>query len=173
MFRSAIAAALAAFLVLVAPSAALAYEDNDDDNVSVTDPNPGAGEVFGVEVEAGDCPMVAIQVNAPSDAVTIDGEATNSASKAPVDGTATFEVAIDTEGSYSITATCETTDEVLGEQMVVVGDVAAQPMPNANGGLPDTGADGTTTVLAVGGVMLLLGGAAALFLSRRRRPHAG
>lgn len=169
-------AALVAFLLALAPTSAFAYGE-DSGSVRTTESNPAPGEVFGVVVEAAACPTVRLEVDAPAGATTIDGEQTNTASKPAVDGEATFEVAIAEEGEYRLTGYCDTTDEVLGVQMVVVGDAGAGAGGDtdeavAGGGttggglLPATGADLTTTLVAGGGLLLLAAG--GVILLRRR-----
>ncbi len=166
---------IAAIMLALSPSAAFAYGENDQ-VMGVSDSNPGAGETFTVTIQADDCASVLLEVNATS-GVTIDGQATTSATTSAVNGEASFEVAISEEGEYTLTGYCADTDEVLGTSMVVVGGAAAggggaAPAPNVGGVLPATGSDSTTTVLAAGGLVLLLAGG-VLLMARRRKGDAG
>ena len=171
-------AALVAFLIALAPSSAFAYGE-DSGGVTTTETNPAPGEVFGVMVEADACPTVRLEIDAPTSATTIDGEQTNSATKSAVDGEASYEVAISQEGEFRLTGYCDATDEVLGVQMVAVGDAGADAggdtddaaaggtTTDTGGVLPATGADLTTTLIAGGGLLLLAAGA-VLVLRRRK-----
>lgn len=169
--RRALLALLAAIMLALFPSTALAYE-GDDEVMGVSDSNPGVGEEFTVTVQSGECPTVTLDADSSASATTIDGEQTNSATK-PAAGEVTYTVAISAEGEYQLAATCDATDEVLGVQMVVVGDAGASAggdTDDAAGGgvLPATGADATTTLIAGGGVLLLVAG--AVLALRRRKP---
>lgn len=180
MFQRAFLALLAAILFSLAPSTALAldYDENDGDGVTSDNPNPAPGEVFGVSVESDDCRVVRLTVDSPRSETTIDGKQTNTRTKAgDADGSTDFSVSIDVEGEFELTGICMPTGEVLGVEMVVVGDgQAARTTPTADpsqaGLLPDTGAQGSTTALTVGGGLLVLAGAATL-LVRRRKGDAG
>lgn len=181
MFRRFLLALIASFLLALAPSTAFAVEDpydqNDGDGVSTDDPNPEPGQVFGVQVESGDCRVVRLTSTSPRRETEIDGKQTNSRTKpGDTDGTTEYSMAIHVEGEFTLKATCVPTDEVLGVQAIAVGDGDAAGATAANtqqaGMLPDTGADSTTTALTVGGGLLLLAGAATLLL-RRRNTDAG
>lgn len=179
-FAALFAAVLLVLVVPASPAAATShgagYGENGGD-VTTTETNPEPGEVFGVTVEADACPRVRLEVGAPASAVTIDGDRTNTATKPAADGDATFQVAIYEEGEYRLTGYCDVTDEVLGVQMIVVGDGEAGPGPadeprQAGPGLPNTGAEIGTVVAGGLGVLLLLAGGAVLLLRRRKASSA-
>lgn len=177
MFSRALLAVLAAILFALAPTAALAYDENDGDGVSTDNPNPAPGEVFGVSLEAEDCPVVRLTSSSPRSETEIDDRQTNSRTKpADADETTDFDVAIHVEGEFELTGYCVSDgNEVLGVQAVVVGDGGAGGSAadaTEAGMLPDTGADSTTTALTVGGGLVLAAGATLLLL-RRRHTDAG
>lgn len=179
MFHRALLALLAAILLSLAPSTAFAldYDENDGDGVTSDNPNPAPGEVFGVSVESDDCGVVRLRVDSPRSETTIDGKQTNSRTKpGDADGTTDFSVSIGVEGEFELTGVCVPNGEVLGVEMVVVGDGEAARTTTADarqaGLLPDTGAQTSTTALTVGGGLLVLAGAATLLI-RRRKGDAG
>lgn len=177
MFSRALLAIITSFLLALAPSAALAYDENDGDGVSTDNPNPAVGEVFGVSLEAGDCRVVRLSSDSPRSETTIDGKQTNSRTKPADDGEFTeFRVAIDVEGEFQLTGYCVSAgNEVLGVEQVIIGDGVpgdAAAETTQAGLLPDTGADGSSTALAVGGGVLLLAGAGILLLRRRKTTTA-
>ncbi|PYF95939.1 LPXTG-motif cell wall anchor domain-containing protein [Georgenia satyanarayanai] len=183
MIRRAFAGLLAAALLVLAPSAAFGYSEDDfDAEISTT--NPAPGEAFTVTVEAPSGTDVTLTVS--SDAVDDDDiqiAGTKSLTKTAVDGAAVFSVTLTEEAVFSIVAT-DNDGDVIETFQVVVGDGGTttddgDDNDGAAGGdtdgaagptLPETGA--TATPLIIGGVVLLLVGGAALFLARRGKVTA-
>lgn len=178
MIRRAFAAVFAAALLVLAPSAAFGYAE-DEFEVTASTTNPAPGEAFTVTVAAETGTDVTLTVTSESvsdDAIQIAG--TKSLTKTAVDGAAVFSVTLSEEAAYSIVAT-DAEGNVLGTLELVVGDggVDAPAAPGAGDGdnvagptLPETGA--TATPLIIGGAALLLAGGAALYLARRGKVSA-
>src|SRR5690554_2856595 len=177
MIRRAFAGLLAAALLVLAPSAAFGYSEDDFD-AAISTTNPAPGEAFTVTVEAPSGTDVTLTVS--SDAVNDDDiqiAGTKSLTKTAVDGAAVFSVILTEEAVYEIVAT-DADGNVIETFQVVVGDGGATPAPGAGEdtdgaagpSLPETGA--TATPLLIGGAVLLLVGAAALFLARRGKVTA-
>lgn len=174
--RIARVAGLTAVVFLLMPTAAHADYEDTDNGVIVTEASPSPGQPFDVAVVDCDSNRVSIVVDAPAGAVTIDGTVTTKATNPTKDCEAVFKVAIDAEGTFTITG-YDQAGEVLGVQMVTVDDGVgpAGGSPDTviqSGTLPDAGSDGSTTVLGVGGLLLLGAGVGVLLLGRRRRTPA-
>lgn len=197
MIRRAFAGLLAAALLVLAPTAAFGYAEDDFDLlVPVT--NPAPGETFEVTIVAPVGTQVTLTVSAeevPDDAIQIAG--TKSLTKTSgAEGAAVFALTLTEEAVYDIVAT-DPDGNVIGTAQVTVGDGvpgevdedrteapgtgvggdrteapgAGVGSDRAGGaGLPETGA--TATPLIIGGVMLLLVGGAALLLARRGKVTA-
>lgn len=173
MIRRALAGLFAAALLVLAPSAAFGYAEDDFD-IAVSTTNPAPGETFTVTVAAPSGTDVTLTVGADGvdeDEIQIAG--TKSLTKTAVDGQAVFSVTLTEEATYQIVAT-DADGNVLDSIQVVVGDGGAGA-PGAGDdaagpALPETGA--TATPLVIGGALLLLVGAAALFFARRGKVTA-
>lgn len=176
MIRRALAGLFAAALLVLAPSAAFGYAEDDFD-IAVSTANPAPGETFTVEVTAPTGADVTLTVTAEGvsdDDIEIAG--TKSMTKTAVDGSAVFSVTLHEEAVYVLIATDADGNEI-GTAQVVVGD-GGEGAPAAPGAgddaagpaLPETGA--TATPLIIGGAALLLAGGAALYLARRGKVSA-
>ncbi|TNC19709.1 LPXTG cell wall anchor domain-containing protein [Georgenia sp. 311] len=173
MIRRAIVAVFAAALLVLAPSAALGYSEDDFD-VTVSTTNPAPGEAFTVTVTAPSGTDVTLTVtsddaNVGDDDILIAG--TKALTKTAVDGQAVFSVTLLEEGAYDLVAT-DAEGNVLDTITVVVGEGSGAPVTTDGGatGLPETGA--TATPLIIGGALLLLVGAAAIYFTRRMKVSA-
>jgi len=174
MIRRALAALFAAALLVLAPSAALGYSEDDFD-VTVSTTNPAPGEAFTVTVTAPSGTEVTLTVtsndaNVDDDDIQIAG--TKALTKTAVDGAAVFSVTLLEEGTYNMVST-DAEGNVLDTITVVVGDGSGVPVTSGGGGatgLPETGA--TATPLIIGGVLLLLVGGAAIYFTRRMKVSA-
>jgi len=192
MIRRAIVAVFAATLLVLAPSAAFGYSEDDFD-VTVSTTNPAPGEAFTVTVTAPSGTEVTLTVT--SDDADVNDEdiqiaGTKALTKTAVDGQAVFSVTLTETGTYALVAT-DPQGNVLDTIAVVVGDVSAAPgggdgstgndgsaglpgtatgAPATSTGLPETGA--TATPLIIGGALLLLVGGAAIYFTRRMKVSA-
>ncbi|QTE29029.1 peptidase [Pengzhenrongella sicca] len=163
--RIALVAAAAVALVL-APTAAMAYQAPDL-VAEVSDPTPAAGSPFAVTVE-GATPNGSVQLTvtsanpAISDAsITIAG--TKSFSRnANGNGVAVFMVTLAEAGTYTLSAVDAVTGETVSTQNVVVVAVGAA----AGSDLSDTGFDGMGLAAGAGALVLL--GSGLVFIARRR-----
>jgi LPXTG-motif cell wall-anchored protein len=172
---------LAVLAIVLAPSAALAYEA-DDDVLLVSETNPAVGEPFTVRVDAGpDSDEATLTVTSQSPGVSDDDieiAGTQSMTKATNAGVARFTVTLYAEGRYSLVG-FDAAGNRVGQSVVVVGDGLAGEGgddeslgavgDSTPGGLslPLTGVDGSTALLGGAG-LLLLGGGVVLLVSRRR-----
>ncbi|MCK6210819.1 LPXTG cell wall anchor domain-containing protein [Georgenia sp. EYE_87] len=170
MLRRALSTTAATAAIILAPTAALAYEDDPYEadvpasvaqgvpfDINLEGPNENA--LFGLTIAS---------ANVPNSAIEIAGSQTME--KATVNGAATFSVTLNEEAVYTITAVDEN-GEVVEESTVTVGDPATGAgtgSDDAAGGttLPDTGA--TSTPLVVGAAALLAAGAGVLVFARRQ-----
>lgn len=197
----AIGTALVAATLVLSPSAALAY-DGDDEEMLVTETNPEEGEPFEAIVDTGtgadndEATLTVRSLNprVPDGAIEIAGS--QSMTKNTVAGKASFTVTLYEEARYQLVGRDEF-GNVVGRAMVVVGDggrgtgggggnggnggdnagggagnnAGGSGLADAVGGLGDTGASGLTTALGLGGGALLLAGGGVL-LARRRRTES-
>ena len=189
MLRGTVGAAVALVLLVVSPTAAVAAGSVLD--VTVSDPNPTAGQAFSAMVDAGSCSTVKLDVNAPEGTVTIDGTEAQQLTKKASGGTAEFTVAISRSGMWKVAAVCgngeQNTDEDdpyfeggggpaevtvggvggvagVGNQVAGVGGEVAG---DEGGILPSTGAEWWTTLLALAGLLAVIAGATVLIVRRR------
>ncbi len=177
MIRRALASLFAAALLVLVPSTAFGYAD-DDFEIGVSTTNPAPGETFTVTITAPtgtDVTLTITSDDVSDDAIQIAG--TKALTKTAVDGQAVFGVTLSEEGSFTLVAT-DAEGNVIDTATVVVGD-GADDDAGAPGGtdedaagpsLPETGA--TATPLVIGGAILLLVGGAALFIARRGKVSA-
>ncbi|MEE6295623.1 LPXTG cell wall anchor domain-containing protein [Georgenia wangjunii] len=178
MIRRAIGAAVAAAVIVLAPTAAIGYTGADYDAV-VSTTNPAPGEAVSVVVTAPSGTDVTLTVSADGvsdDAIQIAG--TKALTKTAVNGEAVFSLTLSEEGVYTAVATdadgnvIETFTLVVGDGVPGEGDgdgddAAGGDSDEAAGpALPETGA--TATPLLIGGAVLLLVGAGIVFFMRRR-----
>src|SRR5690625_5276954 len=179
MLRRALAGLFAAALLVLAPTAAFGYaEDEFDIAVSTTNPDPGESLTVTVTAETGTDVTLTVTSDDPNvsdDDIQIAG--TKSLTKAAVNNAATFTVTLTEEAVYTLVATDEEGNEIDTVTVVVAApDAAAPGSPAAPGdgaaapGLPETGA--SATPLIIGGIALLVVGGAALFFARRGKVSA-
>jgi len=172
--RTALVAAAAVALIL-APTAAMAYED-EQFAAAVSDATPAAGSPFTVSVTGPANTPVTLTV---SGAAQIDGVTGSSLTKnTNAQGVAQFSVVLANAGSYTITAT-DASGAVITTQTVSVAAVGVAASRSSASGraatgaqLGDTGFDGMG--LAAGAGALVIAGAGAVVVARRRQsPVAG
>jgi len=173
MIRRALAGIFAAALLVLAPTAAFGYAEDDFD-ASVSTTNPAPGESFTVIIEAPSGTDVTLTITADGvDDDDIEIAGTRALTKTAVDGQAVFTVTLHAEAEYALVAT-DADGNVIDTFAVVVGDGgAAAPAPGedaAGPALPETGA--TVTPIVIGAAALLLVGGAALFFARRGKISA-
>lgn len=190
-FRRVIGSVAAAAMLALAPTAAFAYEEPEEEFVQVTETNPEPGEPVQVIVEAGvdsseaTLEVVSQQDGIPDSAIEIAGSQSMTKAAAPGGATA-FTVTLHVEGTYALTGYNDA-GEVVGQATLVVGDgepgddgagdgtddgddAAAGDDDAAAGGfgLGDTGAGAGTALIGGAGALLVLAGGALLFARRRK-----
>lgn len=169
--RTALVAAAAAALVL-APSAAMAYQAGDYSNKgSISDTTPAVGQSFTVTVTGPANTPVTLTITSnpssiPDSAITIAG--TKSLTKTTnASGTAVFTVTLSQPGTFTLVATDGVSGAVLSTQTVSVA--AAAGAAGAAGTLSSTGTNALPIALGAGALVLV--GAGGVVVARRR--HAG
>ena len=184
-------AAAVIFAIALSPSAAVAYE-GDDNVLVVSDTNPAPGQPFNVQVDAGaDSDEATLTVTSQGSSVAADDDdieiaGAQSLTKPTNAGVAQFTVTIHVEGRYNLVG-FDAAGNRVGQSVVVVGDGAtgsgggdegagsgaagASAGSSTGGGLPLTGVDGSTAIIGGAGLLLVAGGV-ALVASRRRGSQA-
>jgi len=180
MNRRVLSTAAAAAALVLAPTAAMAYV-GDDYDASIEDTTVAPGEPFDVTLE-GPVENPSFSLTVASDAVAdsdIEIAGSQTATKATVDGDATFAVTLHEEAVYTVTGVNAAGDVVLEAEVVVgdgvagdddaaAGDDDADGDDNAAGvTLPDTGS--SSTPLVIGAAALLAAGAGVLVFARRQQ----
>jgi LPXTG-motif cell wall-anchored protein len=172
MYRRVLSTAAATAAIILAPTAALAYVDDDYQadvpgsvaqgvpfDINLEGPNENA--LFGLTIAS---------ANVPNSAIEIAGS--QSLQKNTVNGAATFSVTLHEEAVYSVTAV-DAAGETVETAQITVGDPSDDDAANngddtaSGGSLPDTGA--SSTPLVVGAAALLAAGAGALVFARRQQ----
>ena len=163
MIRRAVLAAAAAVALILAPSAAMAYNASGF-SCTVSDPTPAAGVPFTV-VCSGAQPGAVLTLTVTRNPAANFGTKTFTAT-ANANGVATFTVTVAPAGAYSLMVKGASGAVISTQTLKVLGVGAASP-PVKGGQLSNTGFEGMP--LAVGGGMLVLVGAGAVLISRRRK----
>ena len=186
-------AAAVIFAIALSPSAAVAYE-GDDNVLVVSDTNPAPGQPFDVQVDAGaDSEEATLTVTSQGSSVAADDDdieiaGTQSLTKPTNAGVAQFTVTIHVAGRYNLVG-FDAAGNRVGQSVVVVGDGAtgsggggdegagsaaagSSAGSSSGGGLPLTGVDGSTALIGGAGLLLVAGGAVALVAARRRSSQA-
>lgn len=159
MIRRAVLVAAAAAALVLAPSAALAYNAPGFSS-SVSDSTPAVGQSTTVTVQGGLANAnKVITLVVKSGATTKTFSATANAS-----GVATFTFTLGVAGNYTVQA-FSAAGALVSDQVLTVAAGAAAAAPG--GKLSATGFDGLP--LAVGGGALVLAGAGAVVIARRRK----
>ncbi|WP_298462483.1 peptidase [uncultured Cellulomonas sp.] len=170
--RTALVAAAAAALVL-APTAAMAY-DAPGFASSVSDPTPVAGTpitfaVNGNPAIAGKTVLLTVTstpASLPNSAIQIAGTAT-ATKVAGANGDVTFSVTLSQAGTYDAVATVDGQAVSTQSLAVAAQGTAAAKAADADNGLAETGFDGAG--LAAGAGALVLAGAGAVLVAKRRQ----
>ncbi|WNB85214.1 peptidase [Cellulomonas sp. ATA003] len=179
--RTALVAAAAAALVL-APTAAMAY-DAPGFSSTVSDPTPVAGAPIAFAIAgntdiAGKTVLLTVTsspASIPNSAIQIAGTAT-ATKVADANGDVKFSVTLSQAGSYDAVATVD--GQAISTQALAVaagsaagssaaGSAAAGSKSAAGAQLADTGFDGAD--LAAGAGALMLAGAGAVLIAKRRQ----
>lgn len=173
MIRRALVVAAAAFALILAPSAAMAYNAPGFTS-SVSDPTPALGApvtvvISGVKAhEEVTLTISSTPASISNDAIQIAGIKSRTKT-ARASGVVSFTVTLTAAGSYALSAT-NAAGAVISTQTLTAGAAAAAPAaPAAFKGsqLSSTGFGGAG--LAVGGGVLVLLGAGAVLVARRRK----
>jgi LPXTG-motif cell wall-anchored protein len=171
MLRRALSITAASAAIVLAPTAALAY--NDDPYEADVPGSVAQGVPFDVTLEGPNenalFGLTIASANVPDSAIEIAGSQTMQ--KPTVNGATTFSVTLHDEAVYTLTAV-DANGVVVEESTITIGETAsdgggASDDDNAGGGtLPDTGA--SSTLLIVGSAALLAVGAAVIAFARRQ-----
>jgi hypothetical protein len=174
MIRRTVLATAAAVAVVLAPTAAMAYE-SDEFTAVVSDPTPAAGAPVTVTVEGEPNALVSLMVQSddvPDSAIEIAGSRTLSKST-NASGVAVFTVTLSQNGAYTATAKDAAGNIIKVQDLSVVGAAGAAAGTSASraaqsrGGLAETGFDGAG--LAAGAGALVVAGAGAVLIAKRRQ----
>lgn len=170
MIRRALVVAAAAFALILAPSAAMAYNAPGFTS-SVSDPTPALGApvtvvISGVKAhEEVTLTISSTPASISNDAIQIAGIKSRTKT-ASASGVVSFTVTLTAAGSYALSAT-NAAGAVISTQTLTAGAAAAAAAAFTGSQLSSTGFGGTG--LAVGGGVLVLLGAGAVVVARRRK----
>lgn len=170
MIRRALVVAAAAFALILAPSAAMAYNAPGFTS-SVSDPTPALGApvtvvISGVKAhEEVTLTISSTPASISNDAIQIAGIKSRTKT-ANASGVVSFTVTLTAAGSYALSAT-NAAGAVISTQTLTAGAAAAAPAAFTGSQLSSTGFGGAG--LAVGGGVLVLLGAGAVLVARRRK----
>jgi hypothetical protein len=170
MIRRTVLVAAAAAALILAPTAAMAY-DAPGYTSTVSDSTPASGSPCTVVISGGEAnePVTLTITSNPAslsnDTIQIAG--TKSLTKtANASGVASFSVTLSGAGGFALTAT-NAAGAVLSTQSLTVGTAGAASGAVTGARLARTGFEGMP--LVVGGGVLVLLGAGAVVITRRRR----
>jgi hypothetical protein len=173
MIRRTALATAAAVAVVLAPTAAMAYE-SDEFTAVVSDATPAAGTPVTVTVEGAANALVSLTVasaTVPDSAIQIAGSRTLSKST-DASGVALFTVTLSQAGAYTATATDAAGNVIKVQDLSVVGAAGAASRTSERAAasqkaLASTGFDGAG--LAAGAGALVVAGAGAVLVAKRRQ----
>jgi LPXTG-motif cell wall-anchored protein len=163
MIRRVFILVAAAALLVLTPSAAMAYEAPGFSS-TVSDATPASGQCTTMTVDGGAAnagQVFTLNVTGPS---TTSLTATSNAS-----GVASFQVCLTKVGDYTLTVT-NADGAVVADQTITVHAAGAAGGGSTDGSLSQTGSN--VLAIGLGGLLLVLLGAGAVVVARRRHEPA-